>query len=165
ARYCPFQISEGQPYFERKFDDDITNELRVCEELYYHSAYNPRYIQELNTALEDIGIKAKQAIERPMTLKPKFKETSFYKSGFIFLNEQKKYNREDVFSLKSTLIDQIYKVSLKTGYTKSSIAFGKTSSAAVDKKEKEYKLTDFGVHIIRKAINKLDFYKFSNLRV
>lgn len=165
ARYCPFKISEEQELFSRKFDDDVTNELRVCEELYYHSAYNPRYIQELNTALEEIGIKAKQSIERPMKLKPQFKETSFYKAGFIFLNKQEKYNREDVFSLKSTLIEQTHKVSLKTGYTKSSIAFGKTSTAAVDKKEKEYKLADFGEHIVRKAINKLDFYKFSNLRV
>lgn len=165
ARYCPFQISDEQPYFERKFDDDLTNELRVCEELYYHSAYNPRYIQELNTALEKIGIKAKNSIARPMSLKTEFKNTKFYKTGFIFLNEQKKYNREDIFSLKSSLIEQTHKVSLKTGYTKSSVAFGKTTTAAVDKKEKEYKLADFGHHIIRKAINKLDFYKFSNLKV
>lgn len=164
ARYCPFQISEEQPYYERKYDDDVTNQLRVCEELYYHSAYNPRYIQELNTALEEIGIKAKQSIERPMKLKPDFKETLFYKTGFIFLNEQQKYNREDVFSLKSTIIEQPHKVSLKTGYTKSSVAFGKTETASVNRIEKEYKLSDFGKHIIRKAINKLEFYQFSNLK-
>lgn len=164
ARYCPFQISEEQPFYARKYDDDVTNELRVCEELYYHSAYNPRYIQELNTALEEIGIKAKQSIERPMKLKPDFKETSFYKAGFIFLNEQQKYNREDVFSLKSSIIEQTHKVSLKTGYTKSSVAFGKTETASIDRKEKEYKLSDFGEHIIRKAINKIEFYQFSNLK-
>lgn len=164
ARYCPFQISEEQPFYGRKYDDDITNELRVCEELYYHSAYNPRYIQELNTALEEIGIKAKQSIERPMKLKPDFKETSFYKTGFIFLNEQQIYHREDVFSLKPTIIEQTHKVSLKTGYTNSSVAFGKTETASVDRKEKEYKLSDFGEHIIRKAINKLEFYQFSNLK-
>lgn len=164
ARYCPFQLSEEQPYYGRKYDDDVTNELRVCEELYYHSAYNPRYIQELNTALEEIGIKAKQSIERPMKLKPDFKQTSFYKAGFIFLNEQQKYNREDVFSLKSSIIEQTHKVSLKTGYTKSSVAFGKTETASVDRKEKEYKLSDFGEHIIRKAINRLEFYQFSNLK-
>lgn len=165
ARYCPFQISEEQQFFSRKFDKDVTNELRICEELYYHSAYNPRYIQELNTALEEIGIKAQQTIERQMKLKPKFKDTSFYKSGFIFLNRQEKYNRKDVFSLKSTLIEQTHKVTLKTGYTKTSIAFGSASIAEVDRKEKEYKLIDFGEHVVRKAINKLDFYRFSNLKV
>jgi len=164
ARYCPFQITAEQPFFERKFDDDITNELRVCEELYYHSAYNPRYIQELNRALEEIGIKAKQTIERPIKLKKEFKETSFYKAGFLFLNEQQKYNREDIFSLTSTLIEQTHKVTLKTGYTKSSIAFSSTQTAAVERQEKEYKLADFGEHIIRKAINRLEFYQFSNLK-
>ncbi len=39
---------------------------------------------------------------------------------------------------------------------------GKTTS--VGRKEKEYKLSDFGEHIVRKAINKLEFYKFSNLK-
>lgn len=164
ARYCPFQISEDQPYYTRKYDDDVTSELRVCEELYYHSAYNPKYIQELNTALEEIGIKAKQSIERPIKLKPDFKQTAFYKTGFIFLNVQQKYHREDVFSLKSTIIKQIHAVSLKTGYSRSGVAFGKTEIASVDRKEKEYKLSDFGEHIIRKAINKLAFYQFSNLK-
>jgi type III restriction enzyme len=164
ARYCPFQITEEQPFFGRKYDDDISNELRICEELFYHSAYNPRYIQELNTALEEIGIKAKQTIERPIKLKEEFKETPFYKAGFLFLNEQQKYNREDIFSLTSTLIEQTHKVTLKTGYTKSSIAFSNTQTAAVERQEREYKLADFGEHIIRKAINKLEFYQFSNLK-
>lgn len=163
ARYCPFQITPDQPYFGRKYDDDVTNELRVCEELYYHSAYNPRYIQELNTALEEIGIKAKETIERPIKLKKEFKETPFYKTGFIFMNEQQKYNREDIFSLQSSLIAQTHKVTLKTGYTKSSIAFSDEVTASVDRKEKEYKLSDFGTHIIRKALCKLEFYQFSNL--
>ncbi len=164
ARYCPFQITDDQPFYGRKFDDDISNELRVCEELFYHSAYNPRYIQELNTALEEIGIKAKQTIERPIRLKNDFKETKFFKAGFLFLNEQQKYNREDIFSLKSTLIEQSHKVTLKTGYTKSSIAFSNTQTAAVERQEREFRLSDFGEQVIRKAINKLEFYQFSNLK-
>lgn len=160
ARYCPFQISDDQQFFSRKYDEEPTNELRICEELYYHSAYNPRYIQELNTALEEIGIKAKQSIEKPMKQKPKSTEPSFK-----FPNKQKKYSREDIFSLQTTLIAQTHKVSLKTGYTKSSTAFGKVLADKVVIEEKEYRLADFGEHIVRKAINKLDFYKFSNLRV
>jgi len=80
------------------------------------------------------------------------------------LNEQLKYNREDIFSLTSTLIEQTHKVTLKTGYSKSSIAFSNTQTAAVERQEREYKLADFGEHIIRKAINKLEFYQFSNLK-
>lgn len=164
ARYCPFQITEEQPYFGRKYDNDITHELRVCEELYYHSAYNPRYIQELNTALEEIGIKAKQNIERPIKIKKAFKDSPFYDSGILFLNEQKKNYNEDVFGLKSNLIEQSHRVVLRTGYTKSTIAFDNTNLVGVELNEKEYKLADFGEHIVRKALNKLEFYQFSNLK-
>ena len=164
ARYCPFQLSPEQPYYCRKFDDDIEHELRICEELYYHSAYNPRYIQELNTALVEIGIKSKETKECEIKLKNEFKETPFYKAGILFLNEQKKYNREDIFGLKSTLIEQKHKVTLKTGYTKSSIVFDQPDKEAVERKEEDYKLLVFGEHIVRKAINKLEFYQFSNLK-
>lgn len=164
ARYCPFQLTPDQPLFGRKFDGDVDNELRICEELYYHSAYNPRYIQELNTALEEIGIKAKETRERTIKLKDEFTETPFYKAGFLFLNEQKKYNREDIFGLKGSIIDQTYKVVLKTGYTKASVVFGEMDKSAIERKEKDYKLLDFGESIIRKAINKLEFYQFSNLK-
>jgi len=164
ARYCPFQISKEQSLYLRKYDDDINNELRICEELYYHSAYNPKYIQELNTALEEIGIKAKQTIERKLNLKKKFEDTPFYKSSFIFINEQEKYDRKDINGLNSLLIEQTHKVILKTGYSKSTVAFENTVNASIEKKEKSYKLSDFGEHIIRKAINKLEFYQFSNLK-
>jgi len=164
ARYCPFQITSDQPFYQRKYDEDTTNELRICEELYYHSAYNPRYIQELNTALEEIGIKAKESIERPFNLKKSFQDTPFYKAGFLFLNEQQKYDRKDIFSLDSTLIDQTHKVTLRTGQSKSSVIFTEPSPTGIDLKEQPYKLSDFGIHIIRKAINNLEFYQFSNLK-
>jgi len=44
--------------YQRKYDEDIENPMRICEELYYHSSHNPKYIYELNKALEEIGIKA-----------------------------------------------------------------------------------------------------------
>ncbi len=69
ARYCPFRVSEDQPVDQRKYDYDLTNELRVCEELIYYCAYNPRYIQELNTALHEIGIKPKNERQRDLKLR------------------------------------------------------------------------------------------------
>ncbi len=160
ARYCPFQIIAEQPYYERKYDGDIDNELRVCEELYYHSAYNPRYIQELNTALEDIGIKAKQTDLSSVKIKPEPKKTTFDN----FFNEQKKHNRNDVFGLQSSLIEQTHKITLKTGHVVSNVVFGSNLSGEAETLEREFKLNDFDEHIIRKAINKLDFYQFSNLK-
>ncbi|MCB0396891.1 MAG: DEAD/DEAH box helicase family protein [Flavobacteriales bacterium] len=167
ARYCPFQLSPDQPLYQRKFDvrdEDEEHELKICEELYYHSAYNPRYIDELHTALEEIGIKAKDVRQKQLKMKLDFQETTFYKTGFVFLNEQKKYNREDIFSIPKSFIDTTHKVPLATGYTKSSGAFEKQEKTSISKKQKDYNIKDFGQPIIRKALNRLEFYHFDNLR-
>nr|WP_202965044.1 DEAD/DEAH box helicase family protein [Dehalococcoides mccartyi] len=167
ARYCPFRLSEDQPLYQRKYDirnDEEEHELKLCEELYYHSAYNPRYIDELHTALEEIGIKAKEIRQRHLKLKPGFKETEFYKVGFLFLNEQNKYNHEDIFSLNKTFIESAHKISLATGFTKATIAFETQGKISISRKQKEYFIRDFGCNIILKAINKLEFYQFADLK-
>lgn len=164
ARYCPFQMTEEHSPYTRKFDTDLDNELRICEELYYHSAYNPRYIDELNTALEEIGIKAKETKEVDLKLKESFKQTPFYKTGLVFINERKKYDRSDIFSLSSTLINKKHQVSLKTGYTKTTVAFEKQSNTSVERQQKVYNLISFGIPVVRKAMNKLEFYQFNNLK-
>ena len=161
ARYCPFQIEDTQPKYQRKYND-IEHELRICEELYYHSAYNPRYIQELNTALQEIGIKAKESREIQLELKLDFKESELYKNGFIFLNDRKEHDRSDIFALPA--LTTSYKVRLRTGITKSSFIFESVEQERIDLKQRDYHLTDFGQNILRKAINKLEFYQFNNLK-
>ncbi|MFC1872492.1 DEAD/DEAH box helicase family protein [Chloroflexota bacterium] len=167
ARYCPFQISPDQSLYQRKYDVRDTeeeHELRICEELYYHSAYNPRYIDELHTALEEIGIKAKEVRQRYLKLKPDFKETDFYKAGFLFLNDQYKYNHEDVFSLNKSLIETTHRFTVATGFTKASAVFEEQKKISLSKKQKNYYIRDFGYHVIHKAINKLEFFQFANLK-
>lgn len=164
ARYCPFQIEETQPIYQRKYDKDIENELRICEELYYHSAYNPRYIQELNTALQEIGIKAKESREIQLTLKTDFKESDIYKNGIIFLNKQLKNDRTGILNLPTSIIAQSFEVKLETGISSTTTIFDNQNVANIELKEKEYGLTDFGINIIRKALNRLEFYKFNNLK-
>ncbi|MFH0990347.1 MAG: DEAD/DEAH box helicase family protein [bacterium] len=164
ARYCPFQLSETQPKYQRKYDDEIDNELRICEELYYHSASNPRYIDELRTALQETGILGKIAREIQLELKLDFKETDFYKKGHIFKNESKKYDRSDITALPNTLTEHRFHVNLLTGITQSSIIFEGTTQAEVGKKQKDINLLDFGIPIIRKALSRLEFYRFDNLK-
>lgn len=165
ARYCPFQLSDDQPLYGRKFDADLDNELRVCEELYYHSAYNPKYIQELNTALQELGIKAKDTRERKIRIKDTFKATPLYKAGHIFLNGRQKCDRADIDGLDSSLINQRHKVQLRTGYTKSTVAFeAGTDREGAERKSKDYDLLSFGIPVVRKATQRLSFYEFDNLK-
>lgn len=164
ARYCPFQLSSNQPKFQRKFDEDITHELRICEELYYHSAHNPDYIKELNTALQEIGIKAKESKEIQLQLKFDFKETSFYKKGLVFINNQIPYDRSGLFALPNTITEHRFHVNLQTGAVQSTAIFESPDTKAIDKKQHDYNLIDFGIPIIRKALSRLEFYQFNNLK-
>jgi type III restriction enzyme len=164
ARYCPFQITPEQPKYQRKYDQDLENELRICEELYYHSAYNPQYIQELNTALQEIGIKAKETKEIHLQLKLDFTESALYKKGSIFLNECKKINRSEIFSLPSSITQTSYHINLLTGVVQTSSLFETQETNTIEKKTKDYRLVDFGVPILRKAIARLDFYRFDSLK-
>ena len=166
ARYCPFSLSPDQPIDQRKYDQDLTHEMRICEELIYHSAYNSKYIQELNTALHEIGIKPKDTRTRKVSLKPSFKETPLYKSGHLFLNEQQKYDRSDITGLDNSLIQKLYKVQLHTGHSQSTTVFVEqiNGKSAIDRKPEDYNLLDFGEAVLRKAMQKIEFYEFRSLK-
>lgn len=148
ARYLPFQISKSQPLFKRKYDHDVDNELRVCEELYYHSPYNPPYIHELNNALVQIGIKAERG--------EKNKQTPLIKN--------KKPGLKTVKEQLQLLIKKKYNFSLPTGFSSAENMFEFTGNEEKKTKKKKFYLTDFGEPVIRKAINKLEFYQFANLK-
>ncbi len=86
ARYCPFRLEEHQELFKRKYDDDITNELRVLEELYFHSENESRYISEIKKALIEQGLLEeddKAPIELEIKLKKEFNNTIFFKQGYF----------------------------------------------------------------------------------
>ena len=123
ARYCPFKLTDDQELYQRKFDDDLTNPVRVCEELYYHSAYNPKYISELNKALEQIGIKDSRTRELPLFVKQDFKKSDFYKKGVLYVNKQVANDRKDIEELNKDIREKERKVKLTTGFTTISTAF------------------------------------------
>lgn len=56
ARYFPFTINDNCDKYRRKFDDDLGNDLRILEQLYYHSAHDVKYIREIQQALDETGI-------------------------------------------------------------------------------------------------------------
>lgn len=165
ARYCPFQITPDQPLYMRKYDDDIKNELRICEELYYHSSHNPKYVSELNTALEEIGIKARNARQFDLFIKPGFKESDFYQSALVFLNNRVKNDHSDILSLPDIIREKTYTYSLHTGYIQESIAFEKASASKLEREAMTYTLGSLGSSLVRKALNRLDFFHFNHLLI
>ena len=88
ARYCPFKLNDAQSEYQRKFDGDTGNELRVCETLYYHCQHDRNYINELHDALRELGLPVATGVERTYKLTEPFKSDKLYTSGVIFLNER-----------------------------------------------------------------------------
>jgi type III restriction enzyme len=165
ARYCPFQLDETQPKYQRKYDEDLNNPLRICEELFYHSETNSRYIDELNKALDKIGIKPITTTKRQHFLKEEFKETSFYKNGIIYINQQNKYRNEDVTQFPEYLQNKTYYYKVKTGRSSEGILIKDEEVNIAREAEIPYlvNVKALGFSVIKKAMQKLPFYTFSNL--
>ncbi len=166
ARYYPFQLDAAQPRFQRKFDDAPDNDLRVLEELYYHSAHNPRYIQELHIALVDIGmLPERPARQLTLSIKESFKQSDFWTQGLIFTNERVRNDSADVFGIQDKLTSPRYTHHLRTGHAEDVLLF-----SAPDAPQTRPRLTqtlalrDFSVNLLRVALARVKFYHFDNLR-
>jgi type III restriction enzyme len=171
ARYFPFSIKgdkgDEPDRFIRKFDQDVDNELKIIEELYYHSPNNIKYIQELKQELIKSGIIPKESKSIEVRVKEGFKHTKFYEKGKIFINEQIKNERRQIHSLEVLGIktDTPYKYELKTGISQRYAIFEENENKTIEKGYKTYLLTDFGINVIQKAIHTKDFYSFNNLSI
>lgn len=132
ARYCPFQIDEEQEKYKRKYDTDIDNPLRICEELYYHCQNDSRYIGELNNALREIGVDIEKQTVCDYILKEDFKADKLYTEGFVFINDRIIKSRKDVDGLLPSVREQVYTVRLATGSSGEDTIFG-AGSALIEK--------------------------------
>ena len=168
ARYFPFQLDMAEDNYKRKFDEDIENELRVIETLHYHSAHNPKYIEEIKSALTEMGILPEKYVQKDLFIKDSFKKTEFWKEGVVFINDRVQNPRTEVFSLQDAKIEKNYKYELKTGEIKEEIILDETkrlkSPKEVVRSRITYKISDFGENITRSALDKFEFYEFEILK-
>jgi type III restriction enzyme len=87
VRYCPFLFKDTQKN-KRKFDENLKHELRVLEELFYHSESDHRYITELKRELKERGFIDDGKIRKTFRLKNVFIKSGFYKDVKVWKNEQ-----------------------------------------------------------------------------
>lgn len=173
ARYYPFVFDGNKAeLYTRKFDSNELHELRVLEQLHYHSANNPQYISELKQVLIESGIYDDQnQVERMINLKDDFKHTRTYTDGIVWMNEQ--ISQQDAWSKQneslfdSSFIPNSFSVRLPIQSSKDFSAFDNNvpilntadslSSSTVKLKKIITK------NVIRTAINRNKSYIFSNL--
>lgn len=170
ARYCPFSIDDEQPIFQRKYDNDITNEMRICEELYYHCQKDSRYIHEIHSALKEIGLEVDKTVSREYVLKEEFKEDDLYKKGFIFKNRRVLNDRKEIKGLLPSVKDKVYHVETLSGFSSEEIAMG-GKSTGIDVNVETYTLrisineiVAINYAIVHKALMKHSIFKFNTLK-
>jgi len=169
ARYMPF-VDPSNPALDadkRKYDGDAQNPLRVIEKLHYHSAHNPRYIQELHKALVDTGIIPDTTKQLNLFLKDDFKESRLYKKGYVFINERKTLAEvEDDGTIGGNILSKTFTVKMPTGKMRSGLIFGDNADSQVlTSTTISFPFKEIGKHIIRCAMNGYSTFNFDSLKV
>jgi type III restriction enzyme len=165
ARYFPFTI-EGDNKFKRKFDKELNNELRILEELHYHSVNDSRYISELRTALIEQGMIDNDTVVRDLVIKDTFKKEDLYKNGVIYTNKKRKKDYRKIKSLEDMGVSRknlIFNLSSGAGRTDIVFAEAKQQNGK-SMTGHNVKLSDIPLNIIRKAVAGKGFFVFSNLK-
>lgn len=168
ARYFPFVLKDEQDKFRRKYDDDLSNDLKILEELYYHTKEDSRYISELKKALIETGIyEDDEKIEiKKLTLKDSFKKSDFYLYGQVCFNEKQPKNFANVKSFEDLKVfKKDYRFSLSSGFGKMTSAFFEMEAQYEGETmtDKRMPISDIPSHIIRYAISQNPFYYFDNI--
>lgn len=167
ARYCPFTTTDKSERFLRKFDEDIENELRVCETLYYHCMNNSTYISELTTAMRGIGLMPDNIKECPYILKEDFKNDNLYKQGLVFENERAVKSRNTITELLPSVRDTIYNYDLSAGASSTTTLLESSADDTSTGERgilKEFVISNIPYSIVHKALRQYNIFKFNILK-
>lgn len=177
ARYYPFITDDPEKKYVRKFDNNENEELRLLEQLHYHSANNPKYVQEIRQALISSGIMEENYVERTLKLKESFKKTRAYQEGVVFTNGRETvtaHNRRLGESNGSAILGWDFKsqpmtveISLPTGLAGITNVFGDSDSEAPAPAIENFESMLGKVvpsNIIRHALAKNKTFRFNSIR-
>jgi type III restriction enzyme len=167
ARYFPFTINERNSRYQRKFDNNLEHEMRVLEELHYHSISDSRYISELRTALIEEGMIDEREVNKSLELKEDFKQTDFYKSGLIYLNERVVNNYEYVRSFRNMGITKKnfqHTIASGRGMTDTLLTGNGNVGKVAEAGRKDIKVKEMSRHIIENAVARYPFFTFQNVK-
>ncbi len=170
ARYCPFQTAPDQPRYQRKFDRDLEDPLRVCETLYYHCQNDSRYIAELHSALRETGLGDERPLRR-LRLKPAFRDGAFYREGVVLANRRLQAEPPaEATGFPASLRNRVWTVTLATGAAGEDVLLATSSRPDVQSGAPCACRTTFGnlaeqnYAIVRKALARRPAFQFDALK-
>ena len=171
TRYYPFKIKDDDNPFIRKFDDDIKSELRVLEELYFHSENEHRYISEIQKALREQGLledEGKEPKEFQLILKDKYKDDDTFQNKLIFINKQIENDYayvKDIETLRLKKCNFCYELASGKGNVVDPFDENDGNSNETIGGYKEYSIMNIlGKNLIKNALLEFDTFAFGNLK-
>ena len=168
ARYFPFTLQGDDDKYIRKFDKDMKNDLRVIEELHYHSMNDSPYITEIKNELVKRGLMDEKVVSKDVKRKKSFKQSKLYRQGFIWLNDKVKKDMKQVNSF-----DDLTTLSVKQKYHEHTLSAGSGASTRIlddsdtyeitELDTKDVPFTDIEHNIVHAAIARNRFFRFDKL--
>lgn len=177
VRYYPYAYKDNIPN-KRKFDGDIGHELRLLEELYFHTNDDVRYISELKNELKRKDLSIDDKVIQEFDLKPEFKNHTYFNAIHLWGNKQisnPKRQKKSLDDIKQIIEPFFYDMTTQ-GYEIVNVVLDKEkadnireSSQSEDSYSLHLNLSDFDKHIVRKALNRVaqkdnSIYRFNNFQ-
>ena len=154
--------------FKRKFDKDMKHDLRVIEELHYHSKDESSYINEIKEELIQRGLMDEKVIRKNVKCKKAFKKSKLYRQGFIWLNQQVEKDMQHVNSF-----DDLTELRVKQKFHEHTLPAGSGAATRIldnsdtyeitELETKNVPLTDIEHNIIQAAMARNPFFRFAKL--
>lgn len=144
ARYFPFITAIHPQKYLRKFDDEPNNDLKILEELYYHTIEDNQYIKELKNVLAESGIYQEHKIQS--------EHKKLNKNKKVFLKKKKIHSISDLKISKQAV--EVYFERNIDEISTSSILHKKT-----------IKILNIPIHIVKYALSRNSFFYFNNLKL
>jgi len=174
VRYCKFNFKDinGIPLAAhlRKFDNDESNPMKICETLYFHSTDESKYIAQLRDELKNIGLDEKK-YSYSYELKESFIASPFYKLGSIYANGRVSRNKLLNNSIPDNFISNVTEVDLRTYSEEISLFSDKLDSNKYSNINegirKEIRICDFAkdnYNILYKIAREFSEFKFDKLK-
>nr|WP_214794031.1 MULTISPECIES: DEAD/DEAH box helicase family protein [unclassified Exiguobacterium] len=164
ARYYPFSL-EDQKSYKRRFDDDFSHYSLILETLHYHTMNEPQYLKQLIKSLKEIDLPTGKELKNHLieiNVKPSFKNTEIFKKGKIYYNSTIEVKEEYFDSLSKYGINHKIEIERTLNLTSNESGYLETKSTT---EFKSIFIRKFNVRYIKKAMRKIEFYKFSNLKL
>ena len=163
ARYYPFEIN-GERSYQRRFDQDPSNKQLLLETLHYHTMNEPQYLKQLVGSLKQMDLPTGKDSKNPpieIKVKSEFKRTEAYRHGKIYYNESVDVPSSYFDSIQKYGIEHKSDLQRNLNYGSREVNY---SAYAANVETKTISVSRFDDRYVKKAIQKLDFYQFSNLK-